>query len=143
LLFLADCGGDVARLASGARLLVPVNGGPDARSAAEIACAIARGTGASVHALFVSQTGGSARTRAGEESVLKDISDLGERYGVRVSTHISPRAGASDAIIMESRQNFALIVIGAASRPGDALFFGNTINDVLSASTVPVLLLAS
>jgi hypothetical protein len=51
------------------RILVPVNGSPQSRRAAEIALALARATGARVHALFVSRTDGHSRTRLREERV--------------------------------------------------------------------------
>jgi hypothetical protein len=80
---------ETPQLHARSRLLVPVNGSSQSRRAAEIAFAIARGTGARVHVLFVSQTDGRSRTRLREERVLKDMADLGERYAVPVSTRIS------------------------------------------------------
>ncbi len=125
------------------RLLVPVNGSPQSRRGAEIAFALARATGARVHVLFVSQTDGSRRTRLREERVLKDMAELGERYGVDVTTRISARSAAADAILKEGRRNFAMIVMGVSARPGEELFFGNTATQVLKAWKRPILLLAS
>ena len=82
-------------LTSRSRLLVPVNGSPQSRRAAEIAFALARASGARVQVLFVSQTDGRSRTRVREEGVLKDMAQLGERYDVPVSTRISSRSAAS------------------------------------------------
>ena len=124
-------------------LLVPVNGSPQSRRAAEIAFAIARGTGARVHALFVSQTDGHSRTRLREERVLKDMTELGERYDVRVTTQISPRAAAADAILRQARRNYALIVMGVSVRPGEDLFFGNTATAVLKDWSGPALMVAT
>ena len=79
LAVFANTGKDAPQLTARSRILVPVNGSPQSRRAAEIAFAVARGTGAGVHTLFVSQTDGRSRTRVREESVLKDMSELGER----------------------------------------------------------------
>jgi Kef-type K+ transport system membrane component KefB/nucleotide-binding universal stress UspA family protein len=125
------------------RLLVPVNGSPQSRRGAEIAFAVARATGAHVHVLFVSQTDGSRRTRLREERVLKDMAELGERYDVDVSTRISARSAAPEAILKEGRRNFAMIVMGVSARPGEELFFGNTATQVLKDWKRPILLLAS
>jgi Kef-type K+ transport system membrane component KefB/nucleotide-binding universal stress UspA family protein len=130
-------------LTSRSRLLVPVNGSPQSRRGAEIAFALARATGAPVHVLFVSQTDGSSRTRVREERVLKDMAELGERYDVAVTTRISPRSAAPEAILKEGRRNFAMIVMGVSARPGEELFFGNTATQVLKGWKRPILLLAS
>jgi Kef-type K+ transport system membrane component KefB/nucleotide-binding universal stress UspA family protein len=125
------------------RILVPVNGNPQSRRAAEIALALARATGAQVHTLFVSQTDGHSRTRLREERVLKDMTELGERYGVAVTTRISPRSAAAGAILKEAARNFSMIVMGVAARPGEELFFGNTATAVLKDWQKPILMLAS
>jgi len=130
-------------LTSRSRLLVPVNGSPQSRRGAEIAFALARATSAHVHVLFVSQTDGSRRTRLREERVLKDMAELGERYDVEVTTRISARSAAPEAILKESRRNFAMIVMGVSARPGEELFFGNTATQVLKGWKRPILLLAS
>jgi len=130
-------------LTSRSRLLVPVNGSPQSRRGAEIAFAVARATGALVHILFVSQTDGSRRTRLREERVLKDMAELGERYDVDVTTRISARSAAPEAILKEGRRNFAMIVMGVSARPGEELFFGNTATQVLKGWKRPILLLAS
>ncbi len=116
---------------------------PQSRRAAEIAFAMARATGAQVHILFVSQTDGRSRTRVREESVLKDMTELGERYDVTVTTRISPRAAAADAILKEAKRGFAMIVMGVSARPGEELFFGNTATQVLMGWDAPILMLAS
>jgi Kef-type K+ transport system membrane component KefB/nucleotide-binding universal stress UspA family protein len=130
-------------LSNKSRILVPVNGNAQSRRAAEIALALARATGAHVHALFVSQTDGRSRTRLREERVLKDMTELGERYGVAVTTRISPRSAAADAIFKEAGRNVTMIVMGVAARPGEELFFGNTAAAVLKDWKKPILLLAS
>jgi Kef-type K+ transport system membrane component KefB/nucleotide-binding universal stress UspA family protein len=143
LMLLADCSNEPPRVTARSRLLVPVNGTSQSRRAAEVAFALARGAGCKVHVLFVSQNDGRSRTRAREESVLKDMAGLGERYGVSVTTRISARGAPGDAIIAESRRNFAMIVMGVSARPGEELFFGNTASAVLRDCKAPLLFLAS
>jgi Kef-type K+ transport system membrane component KefB/nucleotide-binding universal stress UspA family protein len=143
LLVLADSGKAQVTLTARSRILVPVNGSPQSRRAAEIAFAMARGTGAKVHALFVSQTDGRSRTRVREESVLKDMTELGERYDVAVVTRISPRSAAADAILRQAKGNYAMIVMGVSARAGDELFFGNTATKILQEWTGATLMLAS
>jgi Kef-type K+ transport system membrane component KefB/nucleotide-binding universal stress UspA family protein len=143
LMVLANSGTGSPQLTARSRILVAVNGTPQSRRAAEIAFALARGTGAQVHALFVSQTDGHSRTRVREEGVLKDMAELGERYDVRVTTRISPRAAAAEAILKEGKRNFAMIVMGVSARPGEELFFGTTATSVLKGWDSPILLLAS
>jgi Kef-type K+ transport system membrane component KefB/nucleotide-binding universal stress UspA family protein len=143
LMVLADGAEQAVRLTSRSRLLVPVNGSPQSRRAAEIAFAIARGTGCKARVLFVSQNDGRSRTRAREEGVLKDMAELGDRYGVDVVTRISARGAPADAIIQESRRNYAMIVMGVSARPGEELFFGNTATKVLGGCRMPVLFVAT
>jgi nucleotide-binding universal stress UspA family protein len=140
---LVFAGRDNKPLGRKSRLLVPVNGSSQSRRAAEIAFALARASGASVQALFVSQTDGHARTRLREESVLKDMVELGERYDVNVRTRISPRSAAAQAILKEGARNFAMIVMGASARPGEELFLGNTAAAVLKDWNGPILMLAT
>ncbi|HWY66578.1 MAG TPA: cation:proton antiporter, partial [Rhizomicrobium sp.] len=141
LMVLAN-GGKIA-LHGKSRILVPVNGTAQSRRAAEVAFALARATGAVVETLFVSQTDGRARTRLREESVLRDITELAERYEVEIKTRISKRAAAPGALLTEAQRGFSMIVMGGSARPGDELFFGNTVTAVLKDWKSPILMLAS
>jgi len=143
LALFVDPSGEASPLNARSRLLVPVNGSPQSRRAAETAFAIARGTGAKVHVLFVSQTDGRSRPRLREERVLKDMAELGERYNVSVTTRISARAAASEAILKEAKRNYAMIVMGVSARAGVGLFFGNTATAVLKDGSSPALMVAS
>jgi len=143
LMLFVDSSDEGVSLTSRSRLLVPVNGSPQSRRAAETAFAIARGTGARVHVLFVSQTDGRSRTRLREERVLKDMAELGERYNVAVTTRISARAAASDAILSDIKRKTAMIVMGVNARAGDGLFFGNTATAVLKDGNCPTLMVVS
>jgi Kef-type K+ transport system membrane component KefB/nucleotide-binding universal stress UspA family protein len=143
LAVLAPGDGDAHMLSARSRILVPVNGSGPSRRAAEIAFALARGTGAGVRCLFVSQGDGQARTRAREEGVLKDMAELAERYDVQLTTHISARAGAGDVVVREARRGYGLVVMGAGARPGEELYFGNTATAVLAGAGQPVLIVGS
>jgi Kef-type K+ transport system membrane component KefB/nucleotide-binding universal stress UspA family protein len=124
-------------------ILVPVNGTPASRRAAEVSFALARPTGARVSALFVSQTDGRSRTRSREEGVLKDMVELAQRYDVRLTTFISKRGGAAEAILKKGQGGYGMIVMGASSRAGDELFFGNTASAVFREWKKPLLLVVS
>ena len=142
LIVFAD-GESPAPLNGKSRILVPVNGSPQSRRAAEIAFALARATGAQVHCLFVSQSDGHSRTRTREESVLKDMAELGERYDVDVTTSISPRSAAAEAILKKAKRGTTMIAMGVSARPGEELFFGNTATAILKQWKAPILMLAS
>ncbi len=131
------------QMSSRTHILLPVNGSPASRRAAEISFVLARATGARVNALYVSQTDGHARTRSREESVLKDMAELAERYDVRFATHISKRGGAAEAILNEAKNGYGMIVMGVSPRPGEELFFGNTAASVFRDWKNPLLLVAS
>jgi nucleotide-binding universal stress UspA family protein len=133
----------VPRLSPRAHILVPVNGMPASRRAAEVSFALARATGARVSALYVSQTDGHSRTRSREEGVLKDMVELAGRYDVRLTTFISKRSGPAEAILKEARHGYDMIVMGVSSRSGDELFFGNTAASVFREWKNPLLLVAS
>jgi Kef-type K+ transport system membrane component KefB/nucleotide-binding universal stress UspA family protein len=137
-------GGAGARpLSARGHILVPVNGSGPSRRATEIAFALARGTGARVRGLFVSRGVGHPRRRAHAEGVLKAMAELAERYDVAFTTHISTRAAAADAIVHEARHGYGLVVMGASARPGEELYFGDTVSAVLRDAGSPVLIVAS
>ena len=71
------------------------------------------------------------------------MTELGERYGVVVATRISPRSAPAGAILREAGRNFSMIVMGVAARPGEELFFGNTVSAVLKGWRGPILMLAT
>jgi Kef-type K+ transport system membrane component KefB/nucleotide-binding universal stress UspA family protein len=131
------------RLSPRTHILLPVNGSPVSRRAAEITFALARPTGARVSALFVSQSDGHSRTRTREEGVLKEMVVLAERYDVRLATLISKRSGPAEAILREARNGYGMIVMGVNSRAGEGLFFGNTAAAVFREWANPLLLVAS
>ncbi len=143
LAILAAADGKAASLTARSHILLPVNGSPASRRAAEVSFVLARATGARVTALYVSQTDGRSRTRSREEGVLKDMTDLAERYGARLTTRISKRTAAADAILKDNSRGYDLLVMGVNPRPGEELFFGNTAAAVLRGWKGACLFLAS
>jgi len=133
----------VPHLSSRTRILLPVNGSPASRRAAEVGFVLAHATGARVNALYVSQTDGHTRTRSREEGVLKDMVQLAERYEVRFATRISKRGAAAEEILKEAMSSYDLIVMGVTARPGEGLFFGNTAALVFRDWEKSLLLIAS
>lgn len=135
-------------LQAGETILVPINGTEASRRAAELTLALARPNGARVRALYVAHEGKGGRSRTSishrrEEAVLKDIADLGERYGVAVTTAMRAQGAAGAAIRREAAKGVALIVMGATQRPGEELFFGDTAASVLGKTRVPAVLLST
>jgi K+:H+ antiporter len=140
-------GDDLPTLDRRLRILVPVNGSPASRRAAELAFAIARPLRAHVTALYVSSGDRPATGRsinfANEEAVLKDIAELGERYDVRVRTELQPRESADAAVLKWASNGYELIIIGVSQRPGEQLFFGNTARTLLRTWRGAMLLVAT
>jgi Kef-type K+ transport system membrane component KefB/nucleotide-binding universal stress UspA family protein len=127
-LALLDCanGECPATFEEGDTLLVPVNGTDVSRRAAETAFALARPSGAKVHVLHVRRAARTPRTvQRGEEAVLREIKELGERYGVKAQTAVATSNAPETAILKEAAK-CRLIVMGVSRRPGAELFFGNT-----------------
>ena len=129
-------------------VLVPVNGTEASRRAAELALALARPNDARVKVLYVAHEGKGRRppvsiSHRREEAVLKDVADLGDRYGVTVVTAMRVQDAAGTAIRKEAARGVSLIVMGATQRPGDELFFGDTVALVLGKSRIPTVLLTT
>ena len=133
-------------------ILVPVTGTDTSRRAAEVAIALARAGRAHVTALYVvnsrspaTEQGGyrGSRTRRQEEAILKDVVEMAERYQVNLRTAVRIDIAPQDAILREARRGrHNLIVMGVNRRPGDALFFGDVADAVLTASDRSILFLA-
>lgn len=140
-------GGKMPKLTIGSTILVPVNGTDMARRAFDLALALARPTGATVRAFYVSrESRGETRRRSvsmrREESVLKDMATMADRYGVQIETAIRKRGAAQDAIIKEAAKGVAMIVMGVTPRSGEELFFGDTVATVLDKAAGPIIVVA-
>jgi Kef-type K+ transport system membrane component KefB/nucleotide-binding universal stress UspA family protein len=133
-------------------ILVPISGNEVSRNAAEVAFAIARAKKTPVTALYVAArtNGGSKKprrlikTRQHEDAILKDIVELGDTYGVKVSTAVLGDIAPEEAILKEAKkEGHNLIVMGVSRRPGEKLFFGNTASAVLENAKASLLFVAS
>jgi nucleotide-binding universal stress UspA family protein len=154
LAVVAASGPQIMRaLQAQSKILVPVNGTEVSRRAVEIALVIARSNDARVTTLYVpsgTQNSGRRRPRRGsathrnEEAVLREVTDLADRYGSKVRTAMRIDVAADDAILKEGqRGKYDLIILGVTRRPGETLHFGNTAAAVLERSDLSILFMAS
>lgn len=138
----------------GLNILVPVRGNKVSRRAAEVALALAKATDSPLTALYVLSTvglGAAQRrlrrptpTRHHEESVLKDIVGLADRYGRRIRTALRLDIAPEDAILRQARLgNYNLIVMGVGRPAGETLFFGKVAAAVLDNSPSSIMLVSS
>lgn len=132
-------------------ILVPITGTDYSRLAAEVAIAIAKGSGCKVTALNVSPPPDAAlfapeakeHLRPGR-AVLKDIKELGAREGVSVKTVAEVRRTAEPAILKQVRKGkHNLLVLGANVRSGEGLFFGHSVIVLLQKSNCSLLIVSS
>jgi Kef-type K+ transport system membrane component KefB/nucleotide-binding universal stress UspA family protein len=131
-------------------ILVPVAGTEVSRRAAEVAVTIARACECPMTALYVANTGASAKRRGGvrerrqEQAILKEIVQMADRYNVQVKTAVRSDVAPDQAILAQAKQGgHDLIVMGVQRRPGDKLFFGDTATAVFEKSPGSVLFLSS
>jgi Kef-type K+ transport system membrane component KefB/nucleotide-binding universal stress UspA family protein len=135
------------------KILVPVNGTEVSRRAVEIALVVARSNDPRVTALYVTsgtQNSRRKRPRRGsashrnEEAVLKEVTELADRYDTNVRTAMRVDVAADDAILKEARLGkYDLIILGVTRRPGETLSFGNMAAAVLENSDMSILFVAS
>jgi nucleotide-binding universal stress UspA family protein len=131
-------------------ILVPVAGTDISRRAAEVAVELARACACPMTALYVANTGGSAKRRGGprerrhEQAILKEIVQMADRYDVTVQTAVRSDVAPDEAILAQAKRGgHDLIVMGVQRRPGDKLFFGDTAAAVFEKSPASVLFLSS
>jgi nucleotide-binding universal stress UspA family protein len=134
-------------------VLVPITGTEVSLQGMEVGIALARATGASVTALYVSsgdaarrarrsRTPGQSRERA--EAILREAVEVADRYDVEMRTALKRSAAPIDAILREAGSNrHTLIVMGVNRRPGDTLFFGDLASAVLERSSRSILFVSS
>jgi nucleotide-binding universal stress UspA family protein len=130
-------------------ILVPVTGTDVSRRAAEMAIALGRACNASVTALYVSSrtaNGGGRRplrSRRQQQSILKDIVVIADRYRFDIKTAMRSNVAPDDAIVnVAKRGGYDLIIMGVNRRAGDSLDFGDTAAAVLEKSESSILYLA-
>jgi Kef-type K+ transport system membrane component KefB/nucleotide-binding universal stress UspA family protein len=135
-------------------ILVPVRGNKVSRRAAEVAVALTRTSDSPMTALYVlSRVGlGAAQrrlqrptpTRRHEETILKDIVDLADRYGRPIRTALRLDISPEDAILRQARLGrYNLIVMGVGRPAGETLFFGKVAAAVLENSNSSILFVSS
>jgi nucleotide-binding universal stress UspA family protein len=75
--------------------------------------------------------------------VLKEVTELADRYDVKVRTAMRVDVAAEDAILKEARRgDYDLVILGVTRRPGDTLSFGNMAAAVLESPDISILVIA-
>jgi Kef-type K+ transport system membrane component KefB/nucleotide-binding universal stress UspA family protein len=135
-------------------ILVPVRGNRVSRRGAEVALALKRSGDRPLTAFYVLSTVGlgaaqrrlkrPTRTRRHEESILKDIVELADRYGQSIRTALRLNIAPEDAILRQARLgHYNLIVMGVGRPSGETLFFGKVAAAVLENSDRSILFVSS
>ena len=134
-------------------ILVAVAGTDISNRAAEVAIILARGSDARVTALYVAGvSGGDGKRRVRratashrrEETSLKEIVEIGERYRTNIRTAVRVDAMPDNAILQFAKNGrYDLIIMGVSRHTGEKLFFGNTAQAVLEKAPCSVFLLAA
>ncbi len=135
-------------------ILVPVRGNKVSRRAAEVALALTRPGDRLITAFYVLSTvglGAAQRrlkrptpTRRHEESILKDIVELADRYGQSIRTALRLNIAPEDAILRQARLgHYNLIVMGVGRPAGETLFFGKVAAAILESSDRSILFVSS
>jgi nucleotide-binding universal stress UspA family protein len=135
-------------------ILVPVRGNKVSRRAAEVALALTRPGDRMVTAFYVLSTVGlgaaqrrlkrATPSHRHEESVLRDIVELADRYGHSIRTALRLNIAPEDAILRQAQLgHYNLIVIGVGRPAGKTLFFGKVAAAVLENSDRSILFVSS
>lgn len=134
------------------RILVPSEGTVASRHAAELAFALAKGTGTRVSVLNVviqepgpyrMDASGAAQQRqlAAAYQIVDNLRELGEARGVHPDTEVRVAADTTTAILHVADQlGHDLIILGTDVRPGsERLYLGPRVERIIAASKVPVI----
>ena len=135
-------------------ILVPVRGNKVSRRAAEVALALTRPGDRMVTAFYVLSTVGlgaaqrrlkrATPSHRHEESVLRDIVELADRYGHSIRTALRLNIAPEDAILRQAQLgHYNLIVMGVGRPGGKTLFFGKVAAAVLENSDCSILCVSS
>jgi nucleotide-binding universal stress UspA family protein len=135
-------------------ILVPVRGNKVSRHGAEVALALARAGASAVTALYVMGTVGlgaaqrrlkrPTRSRRHEETILKDIVELADRYDTPIRTALRVDIAPEDAILRQARLGrYDLVVMGVGRPAGETLYFGKIAAAVLENSQHSILFVSS
>ena len=135
-------------------ILVPVRGNKVSRRGAEVALALARGGTSAVTALYVMGTVGlgaaqrrlkrPTMSRRHEETILRDIVELADRYDTPIRTALRVDIAPEDAILRQARLGrYDLVVMGVGRPAGETLYFGKIAAAVLENSQHSILFVSS
>jgi Kef-type K+ transport system membrane component KefB/nucleotide-binding universal stress UspA family protein len=135
-------------------ILVPVRGNKVSRRGAEVALALARAGISPVTALYVMGTVGlgaaqrrlkrSTTSPRHEETILKDIVELADRYETPIRTALRLDIAPEDAILRQARLGqYDLVVMGVGRPAGETLYFGKVAAAVLENSQHSILFVSS
>jgi len=135
-------------------ILVPVRGNKASLRAAEMALALARAGSSAVTALYVMGTvvlGAAQRrlkratmSRRHEETILKDVVELADRYDTPIRTALRLDIAPEDAILRQARLGrYGLVVMGVGRPAGKTLYFGKIAAAVLENSQHSILFVSS
>lgn len=138
----------------GLNILVPVRGNKASRRGAEVALALASANAGSVTALYVMGTVGlgaaqrrlkrSTISRRREETILKDVAELADRYDTPIRTALRLDIAPEDAILRQARLGqYGLVVMGVGRPAGKSLYFGKIAAAVLENSQHSILFVSS
>jgi len=85
----------------------------------------------------------SAASRRYHKAILKDVTDLAERYEVQAKSLVRYAKAPDNTILKLAREGeFDLIILGVNRRPGDELFFGQVAAKVLEKSKCSTLVIS-
>jgi nucleotide-binding universal stress UspA family protein len=135
-------------------ILVPVRGNKVSRRGAEVALALARAGTSAVTALYVMGTVGlgaaqrrlkrPTMSRRHEETILKDIVELADRYDTPIRTALRVDIAPEDATLRQARLGrYDLVVMGVGRPAGETLYFGKIAAAVLENSQHSILFVSS
>ena len=135
-------------------ILVPVRGNKVSQRGAEVALALARVGTSAVTALYVMgavglgaaqrRLRGPSITRRREESILKDIVELADRYDTPIRTALRLDMAPEDAILRQAHLGrYDLVVMGVGRPAGETLYFGKIAAAVLENSQHSILFVSS
>jgi nucleotide-binding universal stress UspA family protein len=131
-------------------IYLPVDGTRTSRFAAEVAFAIARACKAEVTAVYVSGRSRTRRkatrdtaSRAQEKAIMAEIDALGRRYSAKLKT-VRLKGIAKDVLPEDLQQREAnLVIMGVNKRPGETLFFGDTVESLIRGAERSFVLLTA
>jgi nucleotide-binding universal stress UspA family protein len=133
------------------RILVPTDGSEASEGAVEHAVDLAKQYGATIHALYVVDSGSYTSLEAGSDIVLEALKDEGktavghvvdaaERAGVDVTSGVQTGTAHRTILDYAEEEDCDLIVMGTHGRTGlNRYLLGSVTERIVRSSDVPVL----